>query len=119
VSKWRGTQSLQAFLAGRISSVFDPVAKGARHKRHYGRLKSVPPAIAELEDLCEGYAEMPAGILPSFWSTILTPTLLPTGLFGRVSVDVHHALNLVTTCPASKNLSLVIEVVIGIRAASR
>jgi hypothetical protein len=38
------------------------------------------------------------------------PILLPTGLFGRVSVDVHHALNLVTTGPASENLSLVIEI---------
>jgi hypothetical protein len=42
----------------------------------------------------------------------LTPILLPTGLFGRVSVDVHHALNLVTTGPASENLSLAIETVI-------
>jgi hypothetical protein len=49
----------------------------------------------------------------------LTSILLPTGLFGRVSVDVHHALDLVTTGPASENLSLAIEIVIGIRAASR
>jgi hypothetical protein len=48
-----------------------------------------------------------------------TPILLPTGLYGRISVDVHHALNLVTTGPASENLSLVIEIVISIRAASR
>jgi hypothetical protein len=40
----------------------------------------------------------------------LTPILLPTELFGRVSVDVHHALNLVTTGPASENLSLIIEI---------
>jgi hypothetical protein len=48
-----------------------------------------------------------------------TPILLPAGLYGRISVDVHHALNLVTTGPASENLSLVIEIVISIRAASR
>jgi hypothetical protein len=48
----------------------------------------------------------------------LTPILLPTRLFGRVSVDVHHALNLVITSPTSENLSRAIESVIGIRAAS-
>jgi hypothetical protein len=44
--------------------------------------------------------------------------LVADGAIGRVSVDVHHALDLVTTGVAGENLPLVIEIVIGIRAAS-
>jgi hypothetical protein len=67
---------------------------------------------------CQSYwpALLDAGL---FFLRAATPILLPTGLYGRISVDVHHALNLVTTGPASENLSLVIEIVISIRAASR
>jgi hypothetical protein len=46
------------------------------------------------------------------------PSILNHGRpIARISIDVHDALNLVTTSPASENLSLVAEIVIRVRAS--
>jgi hypothetical protein len=39
--------------------------------------------------------------------------------FGRIAVHVHGALNLVVAGPACEYLSLILQIVIGVRAAPR